>query len=243
MAGEIYNQCGVLYVLFGGHKPRELELRQSIASLRKHSPAMPIAVISDKPRKGVDLNIPLAASSIRGDHWQTRIAAFSQTPFTRTLYLDTDTIVCSDVRPLFDLLDTYEFCAAPCTTQPEQRPGLMMFNCGVMLWRFSTRTLSLMAEWEHAYINRPATDRADQESFSRVIPPHVAFGALHPRWNLRLNVAHTLITAAGIVHCKDPEAAEVATKLNADPTLRRHYIPGRREVIAKKKVPKETKPQ
>ncbi len=96
---------GVMYVAFGESYVREA--KKSIASLRKVSSTIPISVVTDK--EWYDEYVP--------DKFLIRDPIFSfeckpiyipESPYDRTLFLDTDTYVARDITPVFNLLDYYD---------------------------------------------------------------------------------------------------------------------------------------
>lgn len=99
--------CGVLYLAFGEQYRREA--RRSIATLRKVSPQVPVAVITDSPwqiePRPDTFVLRLMEESLRCKPRHM----YTASPFCRTLCIDTDTVVARDITPLFGLLDHYDF--------------------------------------------------------------------------------------------------------------------------------------
>lgn len=144
------DEFGVLYVAYG-EKYRQ-EARSALMSLRCVCPGLPTAVITDRewteePRP--DRFILRTAEAGFGCKPQV----IPETPFDRTLYIDTDTIVVRDLRPLFGLLDRYDvgvtFAGAPLG-----EPGMELHpQCasGMVLFRNNERVQRMFDEWRRLY--------------------------------------------------------------------------------------------
>ena len=98
--------CGVFYIAFGDQYRDEVI--KSIQSLRRANPELPVAVVTDKPLDD--------ASDVLTFIIRERILSLEckpvympESPFERTLYLDTDTFVSRNLLPAFLLLDRYDF--------------------------------------------------------------------------------------------------------------------------------------
>ncbi len=124
---------GVVYAAFG--HPYLAECQASVRTLREASPGISICVFcspadAESPPLGLDewfigllrgaVN-PFASEEISSpmEEWQvgtcSKIAALMQSPFASTLFIDCDTVVLGDVRPIFELLPHFDVAAAYCT--------------------------------------------------------------------------------------------------------------------------------
>lgn len=143
---------GIAYLAFGA-RCRE-EVKRSIVSVRKHSPNMPIAVITESAWSEEPLP----------DHFVVRegVASFgvkpeflfSATPFDRTVAIDTDTVLGRDLSPVFDLLDHYEFCVRFVGPETVGEAGLRFHpyaSSGMILFRKTEAVRRLFALWLEAY--------------------------------------------------------------------------------------------
>ena len=97
--------CGVVFVAFGDSYLKEV--RESLDSLQRTSPSIKSCVITDLP--WIDDPLP--------DHFIVRDPLYSfeckpkyiyDSPFTNTLFLDTDTYVARDIGNVFNLLKYYD---------------------------------------------------------------------------------------------------------------------------------------
>lgn len=89
-----------------------------------------------------------------------KIQAMCESPFERTLFLDTDTMVLEDVTELFDIVSVYDVALAE---RPPFRPsyasGAMAhikntYNTGMILFRRNARTHILFQAWAFRYYQK-----------------------------------------------------------------------------------------
>ena len=152
--------CGVLYVATQNLRCLA-EAVQSATSVKAVAPELPVAVFTDQPRVAgafphlFDVVRPLAASTRYRKQWQRGIfdkcLCLGDSPFARTLYLDTDTRVLSPaVRQGFSLLSRHDLALVPCTAENSRSCrlyGRPMFNTGVVFYRSTPAVASLLARW------------------------------------------------------------------------------------------------
>lgn len=103
-------ESGYLYVVFG-EKYRK-ELRTALPSLKAHT-QFPIAVMADTNEGIEDLDIDILLiwdSPIYS--YGAKIYCLLESPFKKTVFLDTDTFICSSIDGLFQLLDKFDVAVA-----------------------------------------------------------------------------------------------------------------------------------
>jgi hypothetical protein len=138
-----------------------LEAFLSAHSIKDLAPDLPITLFTDMPQlvyaRGdcFDEVIPVDTTRTYKSLWAEgqldRIRALLNSPYYRTLHLDTDTrVYARDVRKLFDKLDRIEIAMAIC--QPDasvcsRETRLAMFNVGVILFRQSDKVVQLLNGW------------------------------------------------------------------------------------------------
>jgi hypothetical protein len=102
---------GIVTVAFG--KPYQEEAGRLIRSVRKRCPNLPVCAITDQPwtcatvpdevvMRQLDRKLE---GSVYG--WKAEFL-YPESPFARTLYLDTDVLVCQELTRVFGLLDHYD---------------------------------------------------------------------------------------------------------------------------------------
>src|SRR5438105_3033925 len=103
---------GVVYVAAG--LSHALEAVQSARSVRKWMPTIPITLFTDVqlsmlPGAPFDELLPLAD---REQTYAVKIAPLLQSPYEKTLFLDTDTFMCRSCEEVFGLLERFELLVA-----------------------------------------------------------------------------------------------------------------------------------
>ena len=142
---------GVLYIAFGAKY--HAEARRSIASLRRASPSLHIAVICDEVWEGQDVpDIFVKRAPINTFACKPRYMYDS--PFHSTLFLDTDTVVARDVSEVFGLLNWYDFgvlFGGPQLNEPDGLRFHTQCNSGVVLFKKNDRVQILFTLWQDEY--------------------------------------------------------------------------------------------
>jgi hypothetical protein len=85
-----------------------------------------------------------------------KVANMRRSPFTRTIYLDTDTIVVDEILHLLLLLDHFELAVAHDPSRrgaadPQLPVAFCEFNTGVIAWRASEQIEAFMNSWQSTY--------------------------------------------------------------------------------------------
>ncbi len=98
---------GYLYIYHG--KRYENEAQISVESLRKYDKSAHVTAFTNvKPKDGIfDKYKIIKPTSIR-----SKVSYIDESPYAKTIFLDTDTIFCRDVKDIFDMLYHYDFCLA-----------------------------------------------------------------------------------------------------------------------------------
>ena len=155
-SSDIPDKSGVLYIAFG--EQYKQETKQSIISLREHSPELHIAVITDKPWEcGAKPDNFILREQVEG--FRCKPVYMSDTPFQRTLFLDTDTIVARDCSRIFELLDHYDI-GVQFTGAQLNKPGLTLHtqcSSGLVLFRRNPGVLGVFRDWLRRYKNAAET--------------------------------------------------------------------------------------
>jgi hypothetical protein len=215
---------GVLYVTDESYLA---EAARSAASVARHAPDLAIGVATDAASvpEVFDRYLPI---EIDGWDWDLRIRALRESPFDRTLYLDTDTYVTGDVSGVFDLLDAFDVAAAhapvrrvadpPETDRPTPPDSFPEYNCGVLLYDDSGAVDDLLSTWEDRYLAYSETmpDVHDQPAFrDAVYDSDVRIATLPPEYNCRLPFHGYAGDEVRVVHGAADNVEHVADRLNA----------------------------
>jgi hypothetical protein len=201
--GVIYYATGTEYV--------EQALR-SAESLKRHND-LSVTVYSDKEIDSpyVDSVVTISPSEYP---LYDRINYFKQTPYDRTIQMDTDTYILGDLSPVFELLDRFNIAAAydeyrdTATEQsrfenvdidaPDSFPE---FQCGVIAYRNNETVQSFFDDWQARY--GPYRDRnlLDQPHFREALYNNeIAVGTLPSEYNVRINFGGFLYNDAKVIH-------------------------------------------
>ena len=180
---------GVVYAAFGTHCLDECSV--SIDGLSKRSPFLPFVVFTDEPDSWIGRNwkaenvVFLARDSLSTTTLTgIKIEAIARSPFSQTLYLDTDTAVLGDVSPLFDLLDRFDVAACTCTPwfgqctaenlHDSQIPLIFPeYNAGVLVLNsMSSKTINFVTAWKEIFQRNQldlTTRSGDQQAFREAV--------------------------------------------------------------------------
>ena len=169
---------GYLYIAYGEAFTKEALM--SIESLRRFTD-LPIAVYTDQKElvesKVELLNINLVGEII-ANHLRAKVDYMDQSPFVKTVFLDTDTVIVRNCDDMFDLLDRFDISIVNdyarkrkkyADTVPEYGEIPYAFseaNSGVIAFNNSTRTQTFLKMWkEYFYKYFRETNGWDQISF------------------------------------------------------------------------------
>lgn len=159
---------GVVVMAYGSRR----YLRQAwhlMISVRRHSPGVPVALVTDRPADrlafAADLVIPLRGAASADGRPKLDLDIYS--PFKHTLYLDADSLVVRDIRPLFERFGQSEFVvlgrsisdghwygkvAAMCAlagsdSLPKFNGGILYFTCGSGITGVFTKARELASQY------------------------------------------------------------------------------------------------
>ncbi len=165
--GILYKATGQKYVD---------EAINSAKSVNKNTPELDTALVTDNDIDSDVFDHVIINSGLRKDV-SSSILSPSDSPFDRTLYLDTDTHVFADISDLFAVLDDYDLAV---TISGDRRPlpgkpePYREFNTGVILYKCSKKANNFLSLWDETYweyrneqdiiSNQPAFSLAVHES-------------------------------------------------------------------------------
>ncbi len=221
------NEIGFLYVASGKHFLEEAII--SSRSLRIKCPLFPIAIATD------ELN-----SKKAGDHFDQvliidnpqynfidKIRPLAQSPFEKTLFLDTDTFIVEDISSLFELLDKYDFCAAFAPGREQMTIANLPsyfpeFNTGVIGYSNSMTCLSVLENWLSTYKNQLTSDLMpphDQPAFRQALfQSEARVYCLSNEYNFRTtnsNIVWGNVTIK-VIHGRHDDYEKLSSLLNKD---------------------------
>lgn len=148
---------GVVYIATG--KDFVEEALVSARSVHKQMPELPIALFTDLEEVKSEPPEPISQVFLLENVTKScldKMYPLLETPFEKTLFLDTDTYICDRLDELFDVLDNYDIALAhpPFRVQyhiagiPDCFPEP---NTGVILFRRSPEALEVIRQWPVEY--------------------------------------------------------------------------------------------
>lgn len=186
---------GFLYVAYGNKYIEEA--KRSIISLRRFS-RKPIVVYSDRHEAfnrvapGVSSwPLPPTTSDVKANPKLLKMVCLERTPFSRTIFLDTDTLFARDPSSLFQCCSSYSVCAAHAPVrevlhQPDIPSWFPELNTGVIVFNAKAVAHGLFEKWK-IEMKRLEVKR-DQPAFRRALfksKDRLRFLVLPPEFNLR----------------------------------------------------------
>jgi hypothetical protein len=207
---------GVLYATAGEKHTHEAV--QSAESVRRLMPEIPIVIWTDRPDLLPD---GLFQKIHRLDHptftTMDRMLPMLNTPFEKTLYLDSDTLLLEPVEELASVLDRCEiaYTQAPrrrccfragCGFDPTIPEWFVQPGAGVILYRLTDTIKRVLADWaklSHAGLKNEPKNCGDQPSLWRalyhstakmiVLPPEYNYRTVCPSFagqNYKVKILH-----------------------------------------------------
>lgn len=183
---------GVIFVASG--KKFEQEVLQAARSVKQNMPELPIALFTDNGDYSNDLFQKIFKIPNPRYNFADKIYPILNSPFEKTLYLDTDTWICDRLDDVFEVLDTYDIALAHAPVRhgeysyccPECFPH---FNAGVIAYNKNIAVQKTFIIWEEYYqaqILKYPERIDDQESLRRALYfSTLRIMVLPPEYNLR----------------------------------------------------------
>lgn len=231
---------GVIYYSTGEYYLDEAE--QSAASLKDVMPNVDVTIYSDiePDTEHFDQFIDIKPKK---HPWLHRITYLKNTPYDKTLFLDTDTYIHDDIGELFKLLDRFDIAAAhtPGRFNPEydyQRDtpeSFPDFNCGVILYNNSPDVIDVFDRWESGYRQYADSNLTDQPFFTdAVYQSDVNITVLPREYNCRFMFPGFLYGSPKILHGRDrSEYSKLAALLSQNQYTPRVYTGGNHRRVYK----------
>lgn len=96
---------------------------------------------------------------IKNPHRRSKVEYLAYTPYERTLYLDADSIVVSDITEMFDLLDRFDIALSHAHRRLEGiqswrvslPKAFSQFNGGVILYKWNNKIEQFCKDWSKYY--------------------------------------------------------------------------------------------
>jgi hypothetical protein len=218
---------GILYCAQG--KRHFEEALGSLASSLRCNPVPHLVFTDQPPPSPAMVGVTFATQATCGHAFADKIEAMANTPFERTLYLDTDTYVAADVTGLFDLLSRFDLAIAHAPVyvgeeDPEVPAAFREFNSGVIAYRQADTVLRLLRDWRATYLawleNPPFEQAArgigkDQPALRRCAwKSGLSVYVLAPEYNYGTIAPGSLVGPAKIIHGRAADYGSLLAHLN-----------------------------
>lgn len=237
---------GVYYIALGEDHVEEAKV--SAESLKDHNPDIPVAIKTDQE---IDSNVFDRVLETSEDFsWKFRISSFKESPFEKTLFLDTDTLILGDLEEVFELLDQFPLAVAQNSGVTQNNfenisNAFPEFNCGVIAYR-TTDVQDFLEEWIVQY---DESHLHDQPSFRKTLyESDIRFSVLPAEYNCRVATPGSLTSEVKIIHdrlldfetvgkSKKTNIDDVVSKLTKDDDLRVYWREADKLKVMKNRKP------
>lgn len=233
---------GIVYVATGRRFVEEALF--SARSAKRSMPGLPITLFTDLTAHPDFCPIPfdrVVTLDAAGRSCADKIRPLRDSPYEKTLFLDTDTYCCEPVHDLFEMLDHFDIALAHAPDRyqydlPDLPNCFTELNSGVIAYRKNEVVLELLARWEETFAEMMEKDPGsyrDQHSLRDVLYRSTArLLILPPEYNFRTicpNFAGRHCSVK-IIHGRHAHMERVASRLNASRGVRvflqNHYRVG-----------------
>jgi hypothetical protein len=222
--------CGLLYFAQGGRYLAEAAV--SAASVRRHMPGLRTAIFCDGEvvsdlfdiRDRLVPGLPVK---------RQKMQALLRSPFERTLFLDTDTLVADPIWELFDLLDRFELAMALSPYwavelgQPRDSIGrhgvpvsFPKVNSGVIAFRSTPSVRRLIEAWDQLHADWGGQGQDQDPLRVALYESELRWAPLPPAYNYRLPFPSAIRGGVKIFHGRHPDLAALCATINASNAFR-----------------------
>lgn len=196
MSSNGKDTCGVLYIASGADHIRHAI--GSAQSVRRTNPDISIHLFADFEKQNFQLDERInpftSWENIPDPHRRSKVDYMAQTPFDRTLYLDTDTRVVCDLTDVFNVLDRFDVALAHAHKREILKKQLQIkfpvprafpqFNSGVFFYRRNEKTMQAFQQWRDWFYESNLL--TDQNSLREVLwMSDLRIATLPPEYNVR----------------------------------------------------------
>ena len=226
------NDCGFLYTATG---PEYIsEAIASAQSFKRQMPDTPIALFTDDTSAGsntcFDQCVAIPAPAYGPSD---KFYALRNSPYAKSVFVDTDTWCLGQCAELFRILDRFELAAAHAPVRamnfvPKGVPRCFPeLNTGVIAFQKCSHVKDMFEQWEQIYLDfkeRKSINR-DQLSFRRALYfSEVNLTILPPEYNLRPLFSYFVggMAPVKIIHARGGDlkrALKMIEPKNADPEI------------------------
>ncbi|MFC7071241.1 hypothetical protein [Halobaculum lipolyticum] len=163
--------------------------------------------------------------------FRDKVKCMKRTPFDRTLFLDTDTWVTTDIADIFSLLDNCALAVAHDPVHGERElagvpSAFPEFNTGVLLYRNDPPVREFFDSWLRTF-DEDTEDRIslDQPAFRKALfESDLRYVTLTREWNCRYNQNGMIAGEPRILHGRLPHPRKAERALKPGSVYRRTWF-------------------
>lgn len=218
---------GALYVATGQEYVDEAV--KSARTLKNHND-IDVGLIADREPDD-DLFNYVDVHPDRGGGFADKIELMAESPFKRTVYLDTDIYVTGNLEGLFDLLDRFDIGAKHKSGFYPTGPGYDIpysfpeFNTGVVVFRASDEMDAFFETWASEFDSYAEEGGNDQPAFRKALyESDLRLTALTDEFHCRFIYPGAITGKARLFHGRHDNIEQIASEVN-ETNLPRVFVP------------------
>lgn len=217
---------GVIYIATG--KKYIDEACQSASSLKDKNPNISITIFSSEKVEQPYFEQVVIVKNPQYNY-KDKVLHMNQSPYERTLFLDTDTYICSDISELFTLLEKFDIAAAHTRTlNPIEVEGVPKsfsgMNTGVILFKKTPQIRILFSNWlmlHEQNMQEKGENAPDSSAFREALyKSELRIATLTPEYNCRFRFSTGVCEVVKILHGRYPDMPALAKEINKETGVR-----------------------
>jgi len=159
---EFVSEKGILYIAFGDAFTKEGIM--SYLSLRRHCPDIPVCFMTDNLDTLGDIEDEnLLKITIKPTHIRSKVDYVFNSPFKKTLYLDSDTVIVRNIEDIFESLERFDVALTHDYARKRTKYSNLIpeyskipyafseVNGGVFAFNCNERTQKFLELWRHYF--------------------------------------------------------------------------------------------
>ena len=243
--GMVYVACGARFIA---------EATDAVRSAKAHMPELPAVLFADGAVPAGSLFDEVRATGAGLAMKQQKMHALLHSPFARTLYLDTDTLLAAPIHEVLDIIeDGFDFAAA---LSAYYAPGLRAdggdlradgvpiafpnVNAGVMAMAHTPATQAFLQDWFDLHAQWGGNGQDQYPMRVALYRAHLRWAPLPPNYNYRTVQPAIANGEIKVLHGRHADLAGLAARLNRDRRMRGSHpaVPGGRMLMIGNKRPR-----
>ena len=210
---------GALYVATGARHRREAA--DSIRALAAIMPQLPILFFTEN-EEGLGEDLPATVVRVLNPEYEyiDKVRHMAVSPFQRTLFLDTDTLVTEPLDEVFEILDRFEVVGAHELARihhnfPDVPRSFPEINSGVLGYRNSPGVDALFRAWIDRYLEVRDIVGGDQDVLRWALyHSQVQIGILPPEYNAQVRQVGCVNGRVKVLHGRNIDLLPLEKRIN-----------------------------